>query len=98
MITPFAVKQAQGIAVLAGALAQQRPVAAVEQAYSNSPFAPRGRAKGVLAAVPVTMAPLPVTTEQGIELDTATGAHSTPVTQAEFAVRTLQFPPTLKAV
>ena len=45
----------------------------------------------MLAAVPVTRAPLPVMVEQGIAMF---GAHSTPRVQAEFAVRTQPLPPT----
>jgi len=56
---PFAVTQAQGIAG-AGAVAQAKPVRAVEQAVKIWPSVPTGRAEGVLAAVPVTSVPLAV--------------------------------------
>jgi hypothetical protein len=45
---------------------QQRPEAVVLQASRTCPFVPTGRATGVLAAVPVTKEPLPVTQVFGI--------------------------------
>ena len=70
MREPFAVRQAQGIAA-AGRDVQQRPVGAAAQAVRMKPSVPTVRAVGVLAAVPVRMAPLPVMQDLKINAEAA---------------------------
>ena len=62
---PLALRTEQGMAA-AGWAIQQRPEAAALQATNIWPSAPTDRAVGVEAAVPVTIAPLPVIVAQGI--------------------------------
>ena len=59
---PFAVMQAQGMPVAAGAV-QQRPVVAAAQATRTCPSVPTPSAEGVEAAVALMMSPLAVSAD-----------------------------------
>jgi hypothetical protein len=95
-IAPLPVTQAQGIADDPLFEVQQSPVEAVEQATKTWPSVPTPRAEGVDAAVPVTIAPLPVLVEQGMAGEGAAAQHR-PVAAAEQAVRTVPSVPTVRA-
>ena len=82
---PLPVMQEQGIPA-AAAEAQVSPVVQVEQATRVWPSVPTVRVVGVLAAVPVTRAPLAVMQPQGIPAAPA-DVQVNPVVQAAHAVR-----------
>jgi hypothetical protein len=74
-----------------------KPSAQAEFAERICPFVPTVRAVGVLAAVPVMIAPLPVTQAQGIE-GVAAEAHVNPVGHDPQTVSTSPSAPTARAV
>ena len=79
----------QGMAVEAvEAATHAKPLVQAAQATSSWPSVPTAKAVGVDAAVPVTIAPLPVTQAQGIADDPLFEIQQRPVEAVEQATKT----------